>query len=69
MPLKPAKGQSVVASGELRSAQEGESSIARTSITEDASTHPLAERLKEDAFPYSGESSRSGYPRGKDGEQ
>ena len=28
------------------SAQYGESRIARTSITEDGSTHPLAERLK-----------------------
>src|SRR5207245_7545568 len=32
------------------SAQEGESKIARTSITEDGSTHPLAERLKPEPF-------------------
>lgn len=32
------------------SAQEGESSITRTSITDDASTHPLAERLRPEPF-------------------
>ena len=32
------------------SAPEGESSIARTSITDDGSTHPLAERLKPEPF-------------------
>src|SRR6266487_3944517 len=32
------------------SAQEGESRIARTSITEDGSTHPLAERLRPEPF-------------------
>jgi hypothetical protein len=32
------------------SAQEGESRIARTSITEDGSTHPLAERLQPEPF-------------------
>jgi hypothetical protein len=32
------------------SAQEGESRIARTSITEDGSTRPLAERLQPEPF-------------------
>src|SRR6059058_3368033 len=32
------------------SAQEGEGRIARTSITEDGSTHPLAERLRPEPF-------------------
>jgi len=50
MPRKRAQGQSVVASGELRSAQYGEGRIARTSITEDGSTRPLAERLKPEPF-------------------
>ncbi len=50
MPRKRAKGQSVVASGEPRSAPYGKGRIARASITEDGSTRPLAERLEPEPF-------------------
>ena len=50
MPRKRVKSQSVVACGEPRSAQYGEGRIARTSITEDGSTRPLAERLQPEPF-------------------
>src|SRR6266487_747441 len=65
--LQRAKSESVVTGGELRSASQGEGHTARISTTDDGRTHPLAERLKEDAFPYSERRSRSGYPRGKGG--
>jgi hypothetical protein len=46
MPRKRAKSESVVASGEPRSASQGEGQTARISTTDDVSTHPLVERLK-----------------------
>jgi hypothetical protein len=50
MLLKQAKGQSVVASGKPRSASHGEGQTAQTSTTDDASTHPLEERLRTGSF-------------------
>ena len=40
----------IVGSGELRSASQGEGHTARTSTTDDGSTHPLEERLRTGSF-------------------
>jgi hypothetical protein len=69
MPLTRAQGQSVVASGEPRSASQGEGHTARTSTTDDASTRPLAERLKPGPFRAQDEVAVLSHPHGMDGEQ
>ena len=69
MPRKRANGQSVVASGELRSASHGEGETARTSITDDASTHPLVERLRTGSFRARDKVAVPSHLHGKSGEQ
>ena len=50
MPRKRAKKPKRCSLRLASSAQYGESRIARTSITDDGSTRPLAERLKPEPF-------------------
>jgi len=66
MLLKRAQGQSVVASGELRSASHGEGHTARTSITDDGRTHPPSRTLENRVFPCSRSRSRAFAPSRKE---
>src|SRR2546429_4260863 len=51
------------------SASHGEGHPARTSTTDDASTHPPSRTLENRVFPCSRESSRLGHSHGRSGEQ